>query len=216
MKKITIVILGVFFIALTANAFAGGDLVGDIKSSLGGIQKAAYDTIVVKPYQAGVSVGQAVMPYVTSLNDLGKKSGIGRPASKVFTPDKIQAVREAIGTSINEVRRAWDNQPKMKLEERSIKNAGNIVGDLITSAGIGKPASKELMISQKKAFREVAGNTILDAWNNQKLSLINRSIENTSAPKTTANNASLAVSGQGKSFASGQLKTAPMLRKGNY
>jgi hypothetical protein len=59
MKKATGVVLGLFFMALTVNAFAGGGIIDDLRTGLGNVHKAAYDNIWTKPYQAGASFGKA-------------------------------------------------------------------------------------------------------------------------------------------------------------
>jgi hypothetical protein len=89
MKKVAIVILGIFFIALTTNAFAG-DIVGDLRNALGGAQSAAYNTILVKPYQMGASLGQTISPHINNIYNAGL--GIGNTITTALTTPGIRTL----------------------------------------------------------------------------------------------------------------------------
>ena len=74
MRITATVMVGIFFIALASNAFAG-DLAGDLRTSLGGIQKATYDTVVVKPVQAASTAAQILIPHINNVVNTGLEIG---------------------------------------------------------------------------------------------------------------------------------------------
>jgi hypothetical protein len=115
MKKIVTITLALFFIALSANAFAS-DIIGEFTNALGSAQKIVYDNLWTRPYQAGISTRQALDLHINNFNNIQAQitSSLRLNLNIAYTlPDKLYS---ASYNSLNYLRDTISATTKLNMD----------------------------------------------------------------------------------------------------